>query len=143
MGNPQSQRSDLIPTYASRSVSFHSMKINEEQIAKGFWYYRPNENFPPPDKLLSEYQAAERLSLIISHGNESDSQIRKREKSYSTEIITKLQNVKVLWVNHINQETFDSICLCKQLNSLYISSNRIKDLGRISNLKNLKHTLLY
>lgn len=115
------------------------MELAEKHIEKGYWYYRPKENFPPPARLLSEYEGEERLSLIISHGNESNSVIRKRERAYPLEIPEHLATVKTLWVNHINQETFDILTQLRGITSLNINSNRIKDLSGISNLVNLEH----
>ena len=119
-------------------VSFH-LELAEKHIEKGYWYYRPTENFPPPAKLLSEYKGEERLWLIISHGNEADNVIRKRERTYPPEIPERLATVKTLWANHINQETFDAITQLKGITSLNINSNRIKDLASLSNLVNLEH----
>ena len=50
--------------------------------------------------------------------------------------------VQILWANHINQATFDSICKLNGLISLYIQSNRITDISAISQLTSLKHLAL-
>ncbi len=118
------------------------MELTENQIKNGYWYYRPNENFPPKAKLLSEYIGEERLSLIVTPGYETDSQLKKRERSYPIEIPEKLRKVKVLWADDINQDTFDAICTIEGLKSLYVQSSRIKDISAISNLKNIEHLAL-
>jgi len=115
------------------------MKLTDQQIQNGYWYYRPKKNFPPKGKLLEEYNGEERLALSFTKGNESYGQIKKREDLYKSEIPTKLKPLKILWADHCNQETFNSICQLDKLESLYIQSNGIKDLTQISNLKNLKH----
>lgn len=115
------------------------MQLSEEQIKKGYWYFNRNDNFPPNGKLLEEYNGEERLNLICSKGNESYAQIKKRENTYIDDISKTLNDVKVLWVYSIKQETFDVICGLKNLESLYVQSNRIMDLSPLLNLKNLKH----
>ncbi len=115
------------------------MKLTDEQIRKGYWYFNPDENFPPNGKLLDEYNGEERLNLVSTKGNESSSQIKKRENLYSSNIPSKLNSLNILWTHHINQEVFDSICQLEKLESLYIQSNKILNISAISNLKNLKH----
>ncbi|WP_298344876.1 leucine-rich repeat domain-containing protein [uncultured Algibacter sp.] len=115
------------------------MQLTEEQIKKGYWYFNRTDNFPPNGKLLEEYNGEEKLNLICSKGNESYTQTKKRENSYITDIPKTLDNVKVLWVYSIKQETFDVISGLKNLESLCVHSNRITDLSALSNLKKLKH----
>ncbi len=79
------------------------------------------------------------MNLICTKGNETNTEINKRENSYAESIPARLNSVKVLWANHINQNTFEAICQLKNLESLYIQSNRITDLSTLSNLKSLKH----
>ncbi len=100
------------------------------------------EDFPPQAKLLSEYTDEQKFSLIISHGQETDSMMKSRENRYPIEIAEILKDVEILWVDHINQATFDAICGLTNLKSLYIQSNRIKDVSRIVMLKNLEHLAL-
>lgn len=115
------------------------MQLTEEQIKKGYWYFNRTDNFPPNGKLLEEYNGEEKLNLICSKGNESYTQTKKRENFYISDIPKTLDKVKVLWVYSIKQETFDVICGLKNLESLYVQSNRITDLSALSNLKKLKH----
>ena len=100
------------------------MKLSEKQIKRGYWYFRPDENFHPNGKLLEEYNGEKLLSLALTKGNETASQIKKREKVYASEIPMKLDTLKVLWVYNINQETFDAICQLQNLESLYVQSNK-------------------
>ena len=44
------------------------MKLTEEQIKKGYWYFNREENFPPKGKLLEEYNGENKLNLICSKG---------------------------------------------------------------------------
>ncbi len=118
------------------------MILTQKQIEKGYWYFRPNENFPPTSRILDDYCGEEVLDLTCTYGNEPYHQINKRERTYAQEIPTKLKPVKFLWANHINQETFNSICQLKSLTSLYINSKTIKEIPSIENLKNLKHLAL-
>lgn len=115
------------------------MQLTEEQIKKGYWYFNRTDNFPPNGKLLEEYNGEDKLNLICSKGDESYTQTKKREDSYINDIPKTLDKVKVLWVYSIKQETFDVICGLKNLESLYVQSNRITDLSTLSNLKGLKH----
>lgn len=115
------------------------MQLTEEQIKKGYWYFNRTNNFPPNGKLLDEYNGEEKLNLICSKGNESYSDINKREKTYIDKIPSELGNVKILWVYSIKQETFNAICKLENLESLYVQSNRITDLSSLSNLRKLKH----
>ena len=65
---------------------------------------------------------------------------QKKEKALIiTDIPKELDKVKILWVYSIKQETFEAICQLKNLESLYIESNRITDLSTLQNLKKLKH----
>lgn len=118
------------------------MEIEKKHIEKGYWYYLPKENFPPPAKPLSDYEGEERLYLILSYGNEPDGEIRKRERMYPKEIPKQLQSVKTLWANHIDQDTFEALTELRGITSLYIDSNRIKNLDRLSNLTQLEHLAL-
>lgn len=125
------------------SVSSHYMKLTDQQIQFGYWRYKPEEDFPPKGKLLEEYNGGERLALCFTKGNETYSQIKKREKNYKSRIPIELKPVKMLWADHCEQEVFNAICQLENLKSLYIQSNGIKDLSAISNLKNLKHLGLF
>ncbi len=118
------------------------MKLTEKQIQKGYWYYNPTENFPPNGKLLEEYDGEENLNLIITKSNETDNEIKKRERTYSSNFPIELKSIKILWVYHINQDIFNAICGLENLTSLYIQSNRIKEISALSNLKNLRHLAL-
>lgn len=118
------------------------MELTDDHIEKGYWYFRPAENFPPPAKLISEYQDEERLWLILSRGNETYGEVKKREKDYPSAILEKLTQTKILWTHQINQETFDAITQLKGVTSLSIDSNRVKNLAGISKLKQLRHLAL-
>ena len=50
------------------------MKLNEKDIEKGYWYFRPNENFPPKGKLLAEYNGETLLNLTIAKRDENNGQ---------------------------------------------------------------------
>lgn len=118
------------------------MSLTEEQIEKGYWYWRPKSDFPPEGKILSEYDGEQSYNLIITPGHEKDSVIKKREKSYPNDIPSMLSSVQILWANRINQEAFDAICSLNNLQSLYVQSNRIKDISKIQQLTNLEHLKL-
>ncbi len=115
------------------------MELSTNQIENGFWYYRPEENFPPEGKTLDAYKGESSFSFLITSGNESKSQILNRERNYVYEIPITLKKVKILWASYINQEVFDSICKLPKLKALFVQSNRIKDISSIINLVNLKH----
>jgi Leucine-rich repeat (LRR) protein len=118
------------------------MELSEDILKKGYWYYSPEKLHPPQGILLSEYAEETKVCLYQTKGGETAYQINKREKSYTTEIPEKLQQVKTLWVSHINQNTFDSICELENLEGLYVDSNNIKSIDNIKNLKYLKHLAL-
>lgn len=109
--------------------------MTQTDIEKGFWYYKPNTNFPPKgiDK-IEDYQQTDRLNLYFTD---------KKQIKIWCELLPKLDHVNFLWVSsNVTQELFDTICQMKNLIGLNIERNTVINIDKISKLHKLKYLRL-
>lgn len=104
-------------------------------LEKGFWYYKPEDNFPPKEiDSIEKYKQTERLNLFFTDKNQ--------EKIWC-ENLPKLEQVNFLWIScNVTQKFFNSICQMKNLIGLNIERNTVADINEISKLNKLKYLRL-
>jgi Leucine-rich repeat (LRR) protein len=114
------------------------MEFKLRDYKKGFWSYRPDENFPPEGiSNPKEYLDQEKLNIF----DESDCtpyEQTKLNKQWIEEL-PNLEKVKTLWVSKkVSQAMFEAICEMKNLEALWIKWSGIKSLNSLLKLKNLQ-----
>ena len=104
-------------------------------VEKGFWYYKPETNFPPKGiDSIENYQQTERLNLFFTDKNQA---------KVWCENLPKLEQVTFLWVScNVTQELFNSICQMKNLIGLNIERNTVVEISELSKLNKLKYLRL-
>ncbi|HOX11159.1 MAG TPA: hypothetical protein PK333_04180 [Candidatus Moranbacteria bacterium] len=116
------------------------MTLNEDQIKKGFWYYRPDIDFPPRAiKSPEQYSGQERIDLRCTQ-LDLDSKKQKNLTASWCAYLPTLEKIKYLWFDSkVNQMLFDAACQMENLEGLHIKWSSIKSLDNLLNLKNLKY----
>jgi Leucine-rich repeat (LRR) protein len=103
---------------------------------RSFWYYRPNDNFPP--KAISdpeEYANTEFLNFWTKE---------PKDQKRWIQALPSLTDVKVLWVgSNVNQQMFESICNMPNLIGLNIQARSVKDIESLSKLSKLEYLSLF
>jgi hypothetical protein len=109
--------------------------MTQMDIEKGFWYHKPETDFPPKGiSSIEDYKQTERLNIFLTE---------KKQVKIWCENLSKLDNVKFLWISsNVTQELFDSICQMNNLIGLNIERNTIKSIDKINKLKKLKYVRL-
>lgn len=115
------------------------MILTEEQIAKGFWYYRPGISFPPKAITYPEqYNGDSDLNLVCTQLSIGSYRQRKLVEKWCN-LLPELRDVRYLWLNSkVNQALFDSICENQEIQGLYIKWSGVVDLSRLSQLNKLQ-----
>jgi hypothetical protein len=115
------------------------MVLSTDQIRKGFWYYRPEDDFPPPPvSYPEEYSGGPRLNLTCTQLNLSSHQQGKLVKTWC-QILPQLRHVRYLWFNsRTNQALFEAACRMHNLEGLYIKWGGLTSLSPLSELGTLR-----
>ena len=114
------------------------MELSERDIEQGYWYYRPEEQFPPKSIMFPyEYDGDHRLNVICTQTDLSASRQKKLVKEWC-QTFPKLENVKILWLSSkVNQDLFEAVCEMKNLIGLNIKWSAIKRIDSIHKLNGL------
>jgi len=100
-----------------------------DDFVRGYWYYRPDEGFPPaPVFQLDPSFQGRALSLAGVPGSPalSDYQAKKIIRGWA-DILPALHNVEMLWVApKVNQSLFDAISSMPNLRGLDLKHSSIK-----------------
>lgn len=99
---------------------------------RSFWYYRPNDNFPPKAiRDLEEYDHTEFLNFWTNEPRD--------QKKWAKEL-PLLTDVKILWVSsNVNQQMFEAICNMPNLIGLSLKTTSVKNIDSLSKLSNLEY----
>jgi Leucine-rich repeat (LRR) protein len=116
------------------------MDLTQKDIEQGYWYYRPEEQFPPKSITFpNEYDGNQRLNVICTQTDLPASRQRKLVKEWC-QIFPRLENVQILWLNSkVNQELFEAVCKMKNLIGLNIKWSAIKRIDSLQRLKGLRY----
>ena len=116
------------------------MSLTDNQIKNGFWYFRRQENFPPPPiEYPEEYVGTDSLNVACTQRNLSDYKQKKLVEKWC-QVLPKLSQVRYLWFSsRTNQALFDAACRMEGLEGLLVKWSGIKDLDGLSRLPNLKY----
>ena len=116
------------------------MDLTQKDIEQGYWYYRPDEGFPPKSITFpNEYDGNHRLNVICTQTDLPAIRQRKLVKEWC-ETFPKIENVKILWLSsRVNQDLFEAVCEMKNLIGLNIKWSAIKRINSILKLKDLRY----
>lgn len=106
-------------------------ELNEHDFSRGFWYHRPEDNFPPPALFhLDASYSKSRLTLAETPGSRELSDYQRKKIITSWEdILPSLDSVEMLWVApKVNQSLFDAICNMPNLRGLWIKHSNVKSI---------------
>ena len=116
------------------------MDLSNEQIRDGFWYHKPDINFPPPAiNYPADYAGGKIINIVCTQLSMGAYQQRKLVQEW-IEVLPTLANVRYLWFkSRVNQPLFEVACSMQGLEGLYIKWSGIKDLESLQNLSKLKY----
>jgi len=116
------------------------MDLTQRDIEQGYWYYRPDEGFPPKSIIFpNEYDGNQRLNVICTQTDLPASRQRKLVKEWC-QTFPHLESVQILWLNSkVNQELFEAVCKMKNLIGLNIKWSAIKRIDSLQKLKGLRY----
>ena len=116
------------------------MKLSNEQIRDGFWYHKPDLNFPPPAiNYPADYAGGEILNIVCTQLSISSYQQKKLVQEW-IDVLPTLANVRYLWFkSRVNQPLFEAACSMLGLDGLFIKWSGIKNLESLLNLSKLKY----
>jgi hypothetical protein len=116
------------------------MGLIQRDIEQGYWYYRPDEGFPPKSIIFpNEYGGNPRLNVICTQTDLPASRQRKLVKEWC-QTFPQLENVQILWLNSkVNQELFEAVCRMNNLIGLNIKWSAIKRIDSLQRLKKLQY----
>lgn len=105
-----------------------------------FWYWRPDELFPPPPIVhTQEFTGADRLNIACTQTNLSARDQKSVVKEWC-DLLPTLSNVRLLWFSsRVPQRLFDAACCVPNLEGLYIKWSGISSLAPLSKLAHLQY----
>lgn len=122
--------------------------LSEKDIRVGVWTYGDVDTEKQNPSIVEEVipeniHTLNRLWINIGTISRLTEKERKVAKKEWIQILPTLKNVKFLWISGlVNQEFFEIICEMNWLESLCLKWTSIKNLDKISNLKNLIHLFI-
>lgn len=116
------------------------MELSKEQIRDGFWYHKPENNFPPESiSYPGDYSGDENLNIVCTQLSISEYQQKKLVKEWTNTLPT-LENVRYLWFrSRVNQSLFEAACSMPSLEGLFIKWSGVKNIESLKKLNNLKY----
>ncbi|MBX3240807.1 MAG: hypothetical protein KIT80_23050 [Chitinophagaceae bacterium] len=107
---------------------------------KSFFYINKEKNFPPDSTTQpADYNNERNLSLWITQLNVTSKEQNRIINEWIV-LLPKLNQLRYLWFqSKVSQKIFDAVCENKNIEGLYIKWSGIKNIGRITNLTNLKY----
>ncbi len=112
--------------------------LTDRDIRQGFWYYRPEEGFPPPGiRDPAEYAGTPLGNVVCTETNLPRGE-RARLVHRWCELLPTLTGLRFLWFNsRVPQELFEAACRAPNLEGLSIKCSSIKNLEGLANSKSL------
>ena len=116
------------------------MDLTQRDIDQGYWYYKPEKQFPPTSITFpNEYDGNQHLNVVCTQTDLPASRQRKLVKEWC-QTFSRLESVQILWLNSkVNQELFEAVCKMKNLIGLNIKWSAIKRIDSIQGMKNLRY----
>jgi hypothetical protein len=107
---------------------------------KYFWYWKPEERFPPPPVVRPEgSDGTDRLNVACTQTGLAAREERAIVSAWC-EALPKLTGVRFLWFSsRVPQRLFESACQIADLEGLYIKWSGIDDLSSIQRLQSLQY----
>ena len=117
-----------------------SRDLTERDIREGFWYYRPEEQFPPRTiRDPEDYDGGERLALACTQTELPPREQTKLVKRWC-EVLPTLAQLKFLWLHsHVTQKLFDAACMAPNLEGLYVKWSNIKTINAIESVRHFRY----
>jgi len=118
----------------------YALRTSREQRLKYFWYWNPEDRFPPePLTKPEQFEGGERINIACTQTNLSAREERSIIKAWC-ELLPHLNGIRFLWFSsRVRQEMFDATCQLSSLEGLYIKWSGIVDLDNLQRLEGLKY----
>ena len=116
------------------------MSLSMDEFRKhGFWYHRPDEDFPPRSvRHPEEYAGGENLAIACTQ-TDLPAKAQKALVQSWCELLPTLNGVRYLWFNsRTPQELFDAACRMPSLEGLYVKWSGISSLAALPKLGRLQ-----
>jgi len=112
------------------------MHLTEDEIENGYW---ANSLTPKAITYPDDYDGGEKINIVCTQLSISSYQQRKLVKQWC-QLLPELKNIRFLWFHsRVNQALFDAACENQGVEGLFIKWSGIKDLSKLTNLKELKY----
>jgi hypothetical protein len=107
---------------------------------KYFWYWQPDESFPPQSIVRTEqFRNSDRLNIACTQTAFSTSH-QKRIVDEWCDFLPTLSNVRLLWLSsRVPQTLFEAACRVPRLEGLYIKWSGISDLAPLTEAVHLRY----
>jgi len=105
-----------------------------------FWYWRPDESFPPQPIIQTiQFAGEERLNVAATQTNLSSSR-QKHIVDEWCDFLPTLSNVRLLWfTSRVPQKLFEAACRVPNLEGLYIKWSGISTLAPLAGATHLRY----
>jgi Leucine-rich repeat (LRR) protein len=106
---------------------------------KGFWYYRPEEGFPPPSIREPEHcSGLSEANIVCTQTNLPPRQQAALVERWCEALPTLLE-LEILWFQcKVPQALFDAACLIPNLRGLYVKWSGIKRIDALAGARQLR-----
>ncbi len=107
---------------------------------KYFWYYRPEENFPPPTVTRpDEVGATDRLAVACTQTALRPADQRKLVEHWC-QFLPTLVNIRFLWFkSRVPQQLFDAACRMRSLEGLWIKWSAVTNIDALQESRSLRY----
>jgi hypothetical protein len=105
-----------------------------------FWYYRPEENFPPPTiRRPDERRDGDRLAVACTQTNLPAKQQRQLVSQWC-EALPKLNDLRWLWLNsRVPQPLFEAACRVPKLKGLWVKWTAAESIASLSHSRLIRY----
>ena len=116
-----------------------SRVLTDRDYKDGFWYYRPDEGFPPQSiRDPEKYDGLPMANVVCTQTN-----LPRREQADLVrrwcEVLPTLSGLEFLWFHSkVSQELFDAACMAPNLRGLYVKWSSIKRIDTIARCQHLE-----
>lgn len=132
--------------YSEESTYFYNSRVccielTEQQIGCGsFWYWRPQESFPPkPITYHHEYAGGDRLGILCAQAG-MGRQTQKNLVRDWCRALPMMSRVRYDWcVSRVNEPLLETVCTMIQIEDLYIKWGSMKSLDPLLDCKTIRH----
>lgn len=114
-------------------------EFTERDIRKGFWYYRPDEHFPPMAVTRpEEYDGSPRLNVACTQTS-LGSHAQRKLVDHWCQFLPTCRNLEFLWFSSkVPADLFEAACRVPRLRGLWIKRSGIQHLDSLTRAVDLR-----